>query len=179
VSGRDDTMQAEIKHVLVRQFDVAWKLASFHLDGLTTEECLWRPAATGPHVRAVGTSGWQRTGHSARTTRSDRRASHGSRGTSASGGRWCWITHLERSRFRATTSAGPGSGDEVRVRIVALHDEWRTVLHAVTDQELRSTSRTRWPFADRPFADVVSWVNVELSKNAAEIGYARFLYAAR
>jgi NADPH-dependent 2,4-dienoyl-CoA reductase/sulfur reductase-like enzyme len=28
-----------------------------------------------------------------------------------------------------------------------------------------------------PFGDVVAWVNVELTKNAAEIGYARFLYA--
>ena len=32
---------------------------------------------------------------------------------------------------------------------------------------------------DRPFGDVVAWVNVELTKNAAEIGYARFLYAVR
>ncbi|HMH81922.1 MAG TPA: hypothetical protein VK531_03565 [Gemmatimonadales bacterium] len=30
----------------------------------------------------------------------------------------------------------------------------------------------------RPFGDVIAWVNVELTKNAAEIGYARFLYAA-
>jgi hypothetical protein len=30
---------------------------------------------------------------------------------------------------------------------------------------------------DRPFGDVIAWVNVELTKNAAEIGYARFLYA--
>ena len=37
--------------------------------------------------------------------------------------------------------------------------------------------RTRWLFRDRPFGDVVAWVNVELTKNAAEIGYARFLYA--
>jgi len=27
--------------------------------------------------------------------------------------------------------------------------------------------------------DVVAWVNVELTKNAAEIGYARFLHAVR
>jgi len=26
---------------------------------------------------------------------------------------------------------------------------------------------------------VAAWVNVELTKDAAEIGYARFLYAAR
>ena len=29
------------------------------------------------------------------------------------------------------------------------------------------------------FGDVVAWVNIELMKNAAEIGYARFLYAVR
>ncbi len=38
---------------------------------------------------------------------------------------------------------------------------------------------TRWPFTDRPFADVVAWVSLELTKNAAEIGYVRFLHAAR
>jgi hypothetical protein len=32
---------------------------------------------------------------------------------------------------------------------------------------------------NRPFADVIAWVSVELTKNAAEIGYARFLYATR
>lgn len=37
----------------------------------------------------------------------------------------------------------------------------------------------RRPFRDRPFGDVVAWVNVELTKNASEIGYARFLYAVR
>jgi len=39
------------------------------------------------------------------------------------------------------------------------------------------TGRPRWPFQDRPFGDVVAWVNGELTKNAAEIGYARFLHA--
>jgi hypothetical protein len=42
---------------------------------------------------------------------------------------------------------------------------------------LLSSLRTRFPFRDRPFGDVVAWANVELAKNAAEIGYARFLYA--
>jgi len=30
---------------------------------------------------------------------------------------------------------------------------------------------------DRPFGDVLAWANVELTKNAAELGYARFLHA--
>ena len=51
------------------------------------------------------------------------------------------------------------------------------VLEQITDNDLRSAQRTRWPFQNRPFGDVVAWVNVELMKNTAEIGYARFLYA--
>jgi len=48
---------------------------------------------------------------------------------------------------------------------------------AAGEEDLRSSLRTRFPFRDRPFGDVVAWANVELAKNAAEIGYARFLYA--
>jgi hypothetical protein len=73
----------------------------------------------------------------------------------------------------------PGSADEVRAWLGRLRMEWRQVLEHVTDDELRSAERTRWPFQDRPFGDVIAWVNVELTKNAAEIGYARFLYAVR
>jgi hypothetical protein len=32
---------------------------------------------------------------------------------------------------------------------------------------------------DRPCGHVVAWLSVELARNAAEIGYARFLYAVR
>ena len=60
-----------------------------------------------------------------------------------------------------------------------LHDEWVAEVAALPDSALASTDRTRWPFTDRPFADLVAWLNVELMKNASEIGYARFLYAAR
>ncbi|HYW10329.1 MAG TPA: hypothetical protein VE871_00165 [Longimicrobium sp.] len=49
----------------------------------------------------------------------------------------------------------------------------------MTDEELESSARTRWPMQDRPFGDVVAWATMELTKNAAEIGYARFLYAVR
>ncbi len=71
----------------------------------------------------------------------------------------------------------PGSADGVREWLGRAHGEWRVVLEQITDDDLRSAQRTRWPFQDRPFGDVIAWVNVELTKNAAEIGYARFLYA--
>ena len=48
-----------------------------------------------------------------------------------------------------------------------------------TSESLRSSEHTRWPFEGRPFGDVVAWANLELMKSAAEIGYARFLYAVQ
>jgi fructose-1,6-bisphosphatase len=71
----------------------------------------------------------------------------------------------------------PGSADDVRSWLDGLQSEWRAALERMTDDDLQSTRRTRWPFQSRPFGDVVAWVNVELTKNAAEIGYARFLFA--
>lgn len=79
---------------------------------------------------------------------------------------------LERGRIY-----WPATAEAVREWIGRLQGEWSSVLKTITDEELRSTERTRWPFTGRPFGDVVAWVNVELTKNAAEIGYARFLYA--
>jgi hypothetical protein len=73
----------------------------------------------------------------------------------------------------------PGNADAVGAWLRRLQGEWREMLEQVTDDDLRSTRRTRWPFRDRPFGDVVAWVNVELTKNAAEIGYAHFLYAVK
>ncbi|HET9512393.1 MAG TPA: DinB family protein, partial [Gemmatimonadales bacterium] len=73
----------------------------------------------------------------------------------------------------------PGDADSVRRWLEALQDRWRTVLEILTDDDLQATRRTRWPFQQRPFGDVVAWVNLELTKNAAEIGYVRFLHAGR
>ncbi len=73
----------------------------------------------------------------------------------------------------------PGHAGAVRAWLGRLQSEWRMVLEQSTDDDLRSAQRTRWPFQARPFGDVIAWVNVELTKNAAEIGYARFLYAVR
>ncbi len=40
----------------------------------------------------------------------------------------------------------------------------------LTDAELTGCELAQWPFRERPFSDVVAWVNSELMKNAAEIG---------
>jgi hypothetical protein len=73
----------------------------------------------------------------------------------------------------------PGTAEAVRDWLGRLRGEWIAALDKLGDSDLHCAQRTRWPFRDRPFGDVVAWVNVELTKNAAELGYARFLYAVR
>ena len=172
-------MSAEAKSYLTRQFDIAWKLASFHLDTLTTEECFWRPAPSGPHVHQHAAGRWHADWPD--------RESYDLGPPSIAWLTWhigfWWSMVLNHSFGDGTLERGdltwPGSASEAREWIVRLHNEWRSKLEQLSDEELRSTLQTRWPFQQRPFADVVAWVNIELMKNAAEIGYARFLYAAR
>jgi hypothetical protein len=52
-------MSERAQKALLRQLDTAWKLASFHLEGLTTDECLWRPAAKGLHVKRERDGTWR------------------------------------------------------------------------------------------------------------------------
>jgi DinB superfamily len=170
-------MADEVRGYLMRQFETAWKLTSFHLDGLTTDECLWRPAHAGLHVHRVPDGRW-------RADWPDRESYD--IGPPSIGwltwhlGYW-WSMVLDQSFGNGSLAREdvmwPGNADDVRAWVGRLQERWRSALEQVTDDELRSAQRTRWPFQDRPFGDVIAWVNLELTKNAAEIGYARFLYA--
>jgi len=170
---------SEARGYLIRQFETAWKLASYHLDGLTTEECLWRPRPQGLHVQQDAQGRW-------RAGWPDRE------GYDIGPPNIAWITWhmvfwwtsvLDHSYGSGKVTRQdidwPGSAEAVRARLTELQSQWRVALEKLTDHDLRSTERTRWPFKDRPFGDVVAWLNVELTKNASEIGYARFLYATR
>lgn len=173
-------MSTELRDALLRQFDVAWALLQYHLETLSTEECLWRPASQGLHVWTSPAGGpfqadWpEHEGYEL--------------GPSSIG--WMtwhlcfwWSMVVDHSFGAATLQREavrwPGSAEAVRARVAELEQRWRSELGKLTDDDLRDTARTRWPFTERPFMDVVAWANVELTKSAAELGYARFLYAVR
>ena len=171
-------MTTSIRDTLLRQLDIAWRLMTFHLRDLSTAECLWQPARTGLQVR-------ERDG--------GRRADWTEHENYALGpptiawltwhAEYRWSMALDYSfgpgTLRREVVTWPGDADGVRARLGALHDCWDGELRRMSDDDVLSAGRTKWPFADRPFADVCAWANLELMKNAAEIGYARFLYAAR
>ncbi len=162
---------------LVRQFATAWTLASLHLDGLATKECLWRPARKGLHVHRAPDGKW----HADWPSREAYDIGPPSIGWLTWHLGFWWSMVLDHSFGDGTLSREnvlwPGDADAVHAWLGRLQAQWRVVLEQLTDDDLRSAQRTRWPFQDRPFGDVVAWVNVELVKNAAEVGYARFLYA--
>jgi hypothetical protein len=172
-------MTHEVRDYLLRQFETAWSLTQFHLNGLTTEECLWRPAHQGLHVHQAPDGRW----------RADwpEREDYDIGPPSIAWLTWhlgfWWSMVLNHSFGDGTLSREdvmwPGNADDVREWLGRLQTQWRAVLEQVTDDDLRASQRTRWPLQDRPFGDVIAWANIELMKNAAEIGYARFLYAVR
>lgn len=169
----------DARDFLLRQLDTAWKLARFHLEGLGTEECLWRPGDVGLQVRRAADGRWRaewpdHEGYNLGPPNIAWLTWHV--------GFW-WSMVLDHSfgdaKLTREDVTWPGTADAVRGWIGGLATQWRAALERAAPGDLRSAERTRWPFTSRPFGDVVAWVNVELTKNAAEIGYARFLYATR
>ena len=167
-------MASDSLPMLKRQLATAWALTRHHLDGLTTAECLWRPAAKGLHVRQ-GTDGRWRADW----------PEHEGYDLGPPSIAWTswhllfwWSMALDHNfgpgEMAREDVAWPGDADGVRAAIEELHARWQAAL-ASADLDAPS----RWPFSDRTLADVAGWANLELMKNAAEIGYARFLYGVR
>lgn len=164
---------------LMRQFDLAWQLAWYHLETVSDEECLWRPADRGLHVHQAPDGTW----------RADwpQREAYDIGPPSIAWLTWhmlfWWSMVLNHTFADASLTRErvqwPGGMDAVRTALTELRDRWQAAVAQLSAADLDLPRLTRWPFQDRPFADVIAWLNVELVKNAAEIGYARFLYACR
>jgi hypothetical protein len=159
--------------LLSSQFQIAWALASYHLEDLTTEECLWRPAPRGLHLDSNGVGEWPRH-----------------EGYDLGPPSIAWITwHMcfwwrkALEHFRGETSLAfssvtwPGTATSVRAELMRLCGEWQTSVLARDD--LDAPRPASWPLPDASGAEIAAWLNLELMKNAAEIGLVRFLYAVR
>ncbi|MCK8500920.1 DinB family protein [Myxococcus fulvus] len=170
-------MANPVRDTLLGQLDLAWALTRYHLEGLTTEDCLRRPASVGLHVTQDAQGHWRAQW-----------PEHEGYDLGPASVAWLtwhlgfWWSMVHNHSFGDGTLTReavvwPGSADAVRAWIVGLHDTWREAITRLTDEDLQSSARTRWPLTGKPFGDIVAWANVELMKNAAELGYARFVLA--
>ena len=167
------------KAILLEQFDIAWSLATYHLNGLTTEECLWAPAKRSIRLHQSEAGIWVADWPSEETYNI---------GPASIG--WTtwhmlfWWTNAVRS-FNQEPPLGqqdiiwPGSAERARQEIEKLHRQWRELLLAKDDQELSLIQRNSWPIPESSGYRIVAWLNLELMKNAAELGAMRFAYAVR
>lgn len=170
-------MSEPLRDCLLRQFDTAWKLAAYHLEDLTIEDCLWRPSERGPHVHRIEEGAW--------IADWPQDESYGAGPPSIAWTGWhmlfWWSMALDHGFGAGTLEredvGWPGDPEGLRLHLGRLHDQWRERLSNFTDDALIGRKAV-WPFQTRSLADLFAWANVELTKNAAEIGYVRFLKAA-
>ena len=171
-------MTEPLRDCLARQFDTAWALAEFHLAGLTSEDCLWRPTSCGPHVRQTEDGMWVADW----PVDEDYRAGPPNIAWIGWHMLFWWSMALDHSFGAGTLERDdvrwPGGAAGFRRELGRLERRWRAELAALDDAALKSTERVHWPFSNRPLSDVFAWANVELTKNAAEIGYLLFLRGA-
>ena len=161
------------------QFDLAWELAELHLSALVDDDYLWQPAADqlDGAARLVGCVEARLVRHRTRSAAgADDRLAH----LAIS---WWWsetIDHLSgRTPRERTDVTWAGTGAEAVSRLRALRGQWRELLAGLSPADLEQPSPFPWG-SDSGYtvAHTVLWVNIELTKNVAEIGQLRLLRAA-
>jgi len=166
-----------IKESILFQLDMCWQLYLYHTDNLWEEEAYWSINPAGLQVRKKDDE-WHIDWPDSE--------SYEIGPASIAWIMWhiiyWWSTALDWNFGEATLKkediTWPGSVEKAKAAIESLHDKWISKLNDLPDEDFQLKHYAKWPFEDRSFADIALWLNGELMKNAAEIGYGRFLYAA-
>ncbi|MDR0392248.1 MAG: DinB family protein [Planctomycetaceae bacterium] len=167
-----------IRNTIKNQFDIAWSLLEIHLNELGDEECLWKPS-----TRGLGVEKKYEQWHPDLPE---------SEGYKIGPPNIAWLTWhiifwwsmvLDYSFGNGTLKQEDifwsGSMIDTKNTIIQLYKNWNDKLTTLSDEDFVSIERTKWPLENKPFYELAAWLNLELMKNAAEIGYCRFLYATR
>ena len=169
----------QIKFCLLGQFHDTWDLLFYHLRTLSNEECFWRPGSQGPHIFQDESGQW----------RGDWPVGeHYDTGPASIG--WIswhinmWWSMLLNHSFgdqslQIKDVTWPDDANALRTRLLQLRNEWVDSLQKLEEKELMATTRSRWPWQNKQFSGIIGWANMELMKNAAEVGYIRYLYSQR
>ncbi len=168
-----------IKQCLIHQFGISWQLFQYHLKDLTTQECLWRPKPTGIYPTLLANGRWKADFPATE----DYHAGPPNIAWLLWHIEYWWSMTLDHNfgdqrLDKDNYSWYPDIGKN-RESIERLKNNWLDIIANLSDEELLSATISRWPLADSPFMEIVAWLNLELMKNAAEIGYIRFLYASQ
>lgn len=167
-----------LRNLIVSQFEVSWKLLEIHLSDLDDEECIWKSSKKGLFMNKIANTwkpDWPET------------EAYDIGPPNIAWITWhiifWWSMVIDYSFGKATLKLEdiqwPGNIAATKDKITNLRNQWMEFINKMPDEELYVSKHTHWPFTDKPFYEVISWLNIELMKNAAEIGYCRFLYASQ
>lgn len=168
--------------LLARQLDIAWALFEHHLAQLDDDAFLWEPSPISWSVRRNVEGRWVADWQ---VPEPDPVPTPTIAWLTWHMGYW-WETTLGCC-FRSGTVperqeiTWPGSAAAATAWLRDLYREWRENLDALRDDELDARDRTAglpWGQGET-LANVLAWLNVELTKNVAEIGAVHHLYQAQ
>ncbi len=170
------------------QLNVSWSLLSLHLEQVTDEEALWEPVSNCWNVRRktdgtwaadwavpepepipVPTIGWVMWHIGLWWSTAYKQCFEHSDAATAE---FDWSE-------AASMTPWPGDVKSATIWLNECRDQWADALKSLSRAELDSTTRSGW-FADGSLTlgHVLAWANVELMKNASEIGSLRLLRGA-
>ncbi len=155
---------------------MAWQLYLYHIDNLGETEALWAFSPTGLQVYKEEDSWWVDWPET---------ESYEMGPPSIAWIMWhiiywwsmAWNCNFGDGTLKKEDIPWPGSIEKAKAAIDSLHDKWVSKLNDLSEADYLSKRQSQWPLSDRNLADIALWLNGELMKNAAEIGYGRFLYA--
>jgi hypothetical protein len=174
-----DSLENSIKQCLLNQLEISWQLLQYHLNDLTLEECLWQPTSKGIFLSKADDGTWKGNFPESESYE-----------TGPPNIAWLtwhidfwWSMVLNHSfgdgNLKAENIEWKLSVAIIKNRFEELKKEWIEHISNLSDSDVNSGRLSKWPIDGCPFSDIIAWLNLELMKNAAEIGYVRFLYANR
>lgn len=185
---------------LVRwQFGTAWASLELQLEELTDDECLWEPARPCWNVRRRPDGGWSAdwqvpipepqpiTSIGWRTWQIGSWWSHTYTETfqhDRSPATWPVAERAARpwagpEQPQGPDVAWPGDAELTAQWLHRLHTRWSEAIYRLAETDLDGFDRSVWlQRGTMPLDRLLAWVNSELTKNAAEIGLLRRLYAS-
>ncbi len=159
------------------QFSIAKQLLDYHLTSLDQEEYMWPSPKSSLHIKEEKGEWYAELPHT---------EAYDIGPPSISWTLWhityWWEMVLDYSfgedRLSKEDIKVTNDVEEIKMYIKSLAHRWEKILSALTDYELHSKELSKFPFnKEVEFHKLASWLNLELMKNASEIGYARFDYA--
>lgn len=165
-----------LRENLLFQFDIAKQMLNYHLTDLGQEEYMWQAVPSSLHIQpkeGKWVADWPET------------ESYEIGTPSIAWTMWhiiFWWKMVNDYSFGegilTKEEVAPFSHvEQAKEEIDSLISQWEKTLTELSDQDLLSSAYTKWPFTDLPFYQLAGWLNLELMKNAAEIGQSRFQYA--